>query len=80
MKIDVYLLATLVVVIALAALACGEAAVQSRAEPAFWVKVKASTRGTGPYTYITREPIAMADGTHVVCVATLNALWCKESR
>ena len=61
-------------------LACGEARPQSPPEPAFWVKVKASARGAGPFTYITREPLELADGSQVVCVATLDALWCKDAK
>ncbi len=75
----------IVALLALCFLGCGysqeETARRERERSeSFWVKHNTSPRSPGPYTYITREPIAMADGTHVVCVATLDGIWCKEAK
>ncbi len=45
----------------------------------FWVTV-APYAGTGPTTFITREPATLPDGTQVVCVATFEHLWCRDAK
>ena len=47
--------------------------------PSFWMLVATGVQGPGPRTYVSRNPILLPDGTHVVCVAILKALWCKEA-
>ncbi len=49
------------------------------ASPTFWLNAKTNIRAPGPRTYISRSPILLADGTYVVCISTLEALWCKEA-
>ncbi len=63
-------------------LGCGpssEAGADTHRASTFWKKLQQDARAPGPYTYSSRNPIPLADGTHVVCVATSQALWCKEA-
>jgi hypothetical protein len=46
----------------------------------FWVLVKSSVSGRGPTTYTTREPLTLADGSQVACVATFDAIWCRDAK
>jgi hypothetical protein len=73
----------IVILLALCALGCEfnahvESGPKEPAKPTFWRTLTSSPRAPGPYTYITREPVLLPDGTTAVCIATLKDLWCKE--
>ena len=75
-----------ILIVAFGLLACGESRSESNPpsppSPDLWriLEGASAPRQAGPYTYITRRPVVMADGTEIVCATTRSgtALWCKK--
>ncbi len=78
-----------ILIVSLGLVACGQVSSDSdssqagREVLALWRILEGAShpRDRGPYTYVTRQPIVLADGSQIVCVTTGGsgtAIWCKE--